>query len=186
VDYDSGLHEPRTNGVQSETGGDFRVSFESRDDLYFIQAASGPVKIGRGRDPKKRLHQCRIGSHEQLTLLAVVGGRGYEERVWHRAFNDNRLRGEWFAFDDDLEEAIGLAVQGKNWWDHLWPPSDFEWIGEDEDELEEGVVDWHCTIQMALAALRDGEKPPLGDPNELMQFADERIVAFISAVAEKS
>jgi hypothetical protein len=29
VDYDSDLHEPRTNAEQSETGDDFRVSFES-------------------------------------------------------------------------------------------------------------------------------------------------------------
>lgn len=160
------------------------VYFERDDDLHFIQAESGPVKIGRGRDPKKRLTQCRTGSHEHLEIVAVLKGRGHEERVWHRAFHDTRLRGEWFRFDRDLKEAIRLAIRGEDWWNHLWPQSDFDWIGEDEDDLEEGVVDWHIAIQIGISALRRGERPPLSDPNEMLRFAEERIVAFINSAAQ--
>jgi len=155
------------------------------DDLYFIKSEGGPVKIGRGLNPVKRLSHCQIGSHERLELIGTLRGRGYEEKVWHAAFQDTRLRGEWYEHDRPLARAIEFALEGKDWWHHLWPPTDFE-FSDDEEEWDDDVVDWHIAIQMAVVAARMGDKPPLKDANKLSAFAQCMVVDFISAAAERS
>lgn len=165
------------------TNEDFQMPHE--DDLYFIQAHSGPVKIGRAKDARKRLLQCRTGSHEGLDLIGVVKGCGYAERVWHTAFQDTRLKGEWFEHDDELREAIRLALDGEDWWHHLSPPLDFD-LSDDPEEYDDDVVDWHIAIQMALTAARAGDKPPLNDPNELAVSGQDMVLRFLDAAARRS
>lgn len=160
-----GENELRTNRDQSETHDEFRGSFESEwtnggapyaplpltgsDDLYFIQADSGPVKIGRAKNPGPRLRELQVGCFEQLNLVHVAEGRGYEEKVWHWAFCEARMKGEWFRFTDDLDEAIACMMRNERWWDHLTPPTNFP--VEDEDN----IVDWHIGIHIAIAGRRE-------------------------------
>jgi hypothetical protein len=40
--YDADLHETRTDADQSETGGDFRVSFESEDARLHCSEGTAP------------------------------------------------------------------------------------------------------------------------------------------------
>lgn len=105
------------------------------DDLYFIQTASGPVKIGRAIDAAKRLKGLQSGNPERLEVISVLTGRGYEERVWHHAFCVERIKGEWFVFSDQLEEALCHAESGRRWWDHVMPPPNYP-LSDDEDERD--------------------------------------------------
>jgi hypothetical protein len=120
------------------------------DDLYFVQAESGPVKIGRAKRPGQRLRELQTGCFEPLELLYVLEGRGFEEKVWHRAFCAARKNGEWFELTDELDWAIACAIQGKPWWDHLTPPPSFP-LSEDPDEREDDFVDWQIAVHIAVA-----------------------------------
>ncbi|MEW9855948.1 GIY-YIG nuclease family protein [Novosphingobium sp. M1R2S20] len=69
----------------------------SKSRVYFIQAASGPIKIGVSGNPQSRLKNLQVGSAEKLTLLATVpGGRFTEEQI-HQRLIAHRLHGEWFS-----------------------------------------------------------------------------------------
>lgn len=121
------------------------------DDLYFIQSATGYVKIGRAKRPSQRLRDLQTANPHQLELLGTLVGRGYEEKVWHWAFCVERSKGEWFEMSEQLEEAIFLAEGGERWWDHLDPPPNFP-LSDDPIERADDIVDWHLGIHLALAA----------------------------------
>jgi hypothetical protein len=122
---------------------------DSVDDLYFIRKGDN-VKIGRAKDPANRLKALQTGCPEKLELAEVLDGRGYEERVWHKAFANERLHGEWFLMSRQLSKAISLAARGRRWWDHLFPPLDVP-LSDDEFEAEDDIVDWHIAVHVALA-----------------------------------
>ena len=63
---------------------------------YFIQAESGPIKIGLAIDAIARLAELQTGNHELLRLIGTVGGGRVAERGLHRRFAEHRIRGEWF------------------------------------------------------------------------------------------
>jgi hypothetical protein len=121
------------------------------DDLYFIQDERNRVKIGRAKEPVKRLKQLQGGTADTLELRWVLEGRGYEEKVWHYAFCVERARGEWFELSEQLEWAIVAAMDGKPWWDHIMPPPNFDW-SEDPDEHDDDIVDWQIAVHLAVAA----------------------------------
>lgn len=77
--------------------------------VYFIQAASGPIKIGRAADARVRLAEIQTGSHEELVLLATVPGGRVVERQLHQRFAEHRIRGEWFAPAADILAEIERA-----------------------------------------------------------------------------
>jgi hypothetical protein len=183
VDYDSGLHEPRTNAEQSETDGDFRVSFESRayrrfasarrgeiqpTDLYFILAGKSAVKIGRAVDVWKRIQNMQTNNHEELNCVLRLVGRGQEEPVWHRAFADYRVRGEWFDWSSEVQDAIQCAREGGDWWEHLLPPFDMladatvEFL-DDPEAFEAAywkcVDDWRGELEAEIARLNAHPQP---------------------------
>lgn len=64
--------------------------------IYFIGAASGPIKIGIAVDPAKRLKSLQTGHHERLGILATCPGGSELEKRYHARFADRRLAGEWF------------------------------------------------------------------------------------------
>lgn len=65
--------------------------------VYFIRAkASGLIKIGYSGNVEARLSQLQTGSAETLELAAVVEGPPELERALHRAYAEERFRGEWF------------------------------------------------------------------------------------------
>lgn len=75
--------------------------------VYFIRAGrKGPIKIGRAKNPWRRLHQMRVGTHEELVLLAVQDGDQDTEADLHRRFSHLHLRGEWFWPKDDLQSYL--------------------------------------------------------------------------------
>ena len=72
------------------------------DHLYIIQSdISGAIKIGRSKNPEKRLKQLQTGSPYKLQLLTVAKEKGDREKPLHRKFKPYKqaCKGEWFDFD---------------------------------------------------------------------------------------
>ncbi|WP_052149229.1 GIY-YIG nuclease family protein [Sphingomonas sp. Ant20] len=64
--------------------------------VYFIAADDGPIKIGVAKDPVKRLAALQVSYPTRLALLATTDGGFYQERRYHSRFEQHRLHGEWF------------------------------------------------------------------------------------------
>ena len=63
------------------------------DHLYIIQSdISGAMKIGRSKNPKKRLKQLQTGSPYKLKLLVEVSGQGLQEKSLHRTLKDYKRK----------------------------------------------------------------------------------------------
>lgn len=82
--------------------------------LYFIQALSGPIKIGIAADLKARLKTLQTAHFEPLTLIAAVDGGGRLEREYHARFAQHRLVGEWFTPAPDILAEIERLNTGAN------------------------------------------------------------------------
>lgn len=92
--------------------------------LYFIQSAvTGAIKIGRSKDPKRRLGQLQTGSPHKLRILLVIEDMGHRERKLHRRLRHHKIRygrGEWFGPDClwdlpvELYELFDLEIL--DWW----------------------------------------------------------------------
>lgn len=74
--------------------------------VYFVQAHSGRIKIGRSVNPVVRLGALRSGSPEPLFLLGVMLGDFADERALHARFRACRISGEWFSPVPKLLEFI--------------------------------------------------------------------------------
>lgn len=70
--------------------------------VYFIQADSGPMKIGHADDAAVRLRKLQCGSYERLRLIRLVEGGRPTERWLHRHFRSLHIRGEWFDFTHEM------------------------------------------------------------------------------------
>jgi predicted GIY-YIG superfamily endonuclease len=70
------------------------------DSLYFIQAkGSGRIKIGRSKNPERRLKTLQTGNASQLKMVCSLNGLGWRERDIHEALKKWRLKGEWFEYE---------------------------------------------------------------------------------------
>lgn len=78
--------------------------------VYFVQAESGPVKIGFAVNVGKRLEALQTGSHERLELVHARRSTFSEERALHRKYALLRERGEWFR--PAVLELEGLDPRG--------------------------------------------------------------------------
>lgn len=109
--------------------------------VYFIQAESGPVKIGHATDVQRRLSHLQSGSHEALTVIhQYEGGYGHELAL-HKRFTDLRIRGEWFRFHSDMLRSfdeLGLTP--------LDPPLKLTPIRQRIIEAEEAMASAGCSI----------------------------------------
>jgi len=93
------------------------------DDLYFIQSdKTGMIKIGRSKNPQKRLCQLQTGNPNKLKLIASFKGMGWKEKILHERLSRYRLEGEWFSYDavgnipDNLYEQIEFG-SFDDWWE---------------------------------------------------------------------
>jgi hypothetical protein len=64
--------------------------------IYFVQAASGPIKIGFTDNWTRRKNSLQHGTYEELKKLLVMPGKLEGEQALHRLFSAHRIRGEWF------------------------------------------------------------------------------------------
>lgn len=71
------------------------------DHLYIIQnTVSKAYKIGRSKNPIKRLSTLNIASTDPLILVATYDGKGYMEPEIHSTYILNRLNTEWFSLNE--------------------------------------------------------------------------------------
>ena len=78
--------------------------------IYFIRCecpGEQPIKIGFAQYVGERLVNLQIGCPFPLTILAVIeDGDEAQESFLHAAFDEFRLRGEWFRPNAELVEWI--------------------------------------------------------------------------------
>jgi hypothetical protein len=84
---------------------------DGRPKMYFIQTASGPIKIGWTKSKKAniRMQELQVGNHELLVLLAAVPATEADEAAIHERFAHARIRGEWFHPVPELLQFILTA-----------------------------------------------------------------------------
>ena len=95
-----------------------------KDYLYFIQSdVTGMIKIGRSKDPQKRLKQLQTGNPNKLKLIACFEGLGWREKLLHEELQMFRKKGEWFDYMStgclpiDLYEKIEWG-SFDDWWNN--------------------------------------------------------------------
>lgn len=84
--------------------------------VYFLQAASGSIKIGTAINVKRRLREFSTGVPAEHELLASIpGGRALEQEL-HRSLSHLHIRGEWFRAEPELLQRIAAlrAVLGES------------------------------------------------------------------------
>jgi hypothetical protein len=99
--------------------------------IYFIQAASGPIKIGASRTPELRCKEFQVGHYEDLRLLGYLPGRGYDESRLHwkfRALRMPRAHTEWFWPGATLTAFIRQVVDAQQFPE--WPLD--QWIDQED------------------------------------------------------
>lgn len=77
--------------------------------IYFILArgVESFVKIGYSSFcPWARMSGLGAGCPFPMTLIAIIPGSQKTERSFHRAFDNLRVRGEWFRWEGDLIEFV--------------------------------------------------------------------------------
>ncbi|WP_297419602.1 GIY-YIG nuclease family protein [Clostridium sp.] len=75
--------------------------------VYFI-LCENLVKIGTTKDIDKRIKQLSTGNGKEMKLIYYVfGGKGTEWGM-HQRFQNDRVRGEWFNYSDDIKNWIRL------------------------------------------------------------------------------
>jgi hypothetical protein len=89
---------------------DLLATKESHDDdarfVYCIRVrGTNRVKIGFSKDPYQRLATLQTAHADLLDLELTKRTRNYRilERELHYKHRDKRIRGEWFAFADDVD-----------------------------------------------------------------------------------
>ena len=96
----------------------------NNDDLYIIQSdVTGMIKIGRSKNPQKRLKQLQTGNPNKLKLIVAFKGEGWKEKNIHERLDRYRLEGEWFSYDcvgsipDNMYEKISFG-SFDDWWNN--------------------------------------------------------------------
>lgn len=93
-----------------------RESEPKNQYVYLIHNLdSNVLKIGFSKNPKSRLSQLRISTHENLELLYFFRGSESKESELHKKFKNLRLRSEWFSYSDEI---INFFKNQNN--PHLW------------------------------------------------------------------
>lgn len=82
----------------------------SDDHLYFL-VHNDTVKIGRTKNPEKRISQLSTSLYAKHTMI-VSYCMGFMEKELHKLFKDYAYRGEWFELNNDIMEFILKATNG--------------------------------------------------------------------------
>lgn len=78
--------------------------------VYFIQMASGPIKIGFSDDPMRRFQTFQIAHYEEMRLLGVIPGKIGDEKRIQREVRASLIRGEWYHPTDEVRAYLSKLV----------------------------------------------------------------------------
>ena len=77
---------------------------------YVVEVVGhGYIKIGKTTDLYARLNTIQNGCPYEVRLIARL--RGDVESMLHAALVDQRVRGEWFVYNDKAKRVIALFDQ---------------------------------------------------------------------------
>jgi hypothetical protein len=84
--------------------------------IYVIRSEAGPIKIGLSSDPRARLYNFQVASHQPLfldyTAMVVAGDARRLESYTHEILKDYSTGGEWFAVScDQAIDAIFSSAE---------------------------------------------------------------------------
>lgn len=114
--FDSFKRVAKRGGPASEIAqaalGILREGFDQRY-VYAIRDARNRVKIGKSKDPQRRLRELEVGNPEALELFcsAEVRDASSLERDLHRKFANENLRGEWFQLPEEEQAELKNVMQ---------------------------------------------------------------------------
>ena len=75
--------------------------------IYFVRGVnSDMVKIGKSKNPLKRLSQLQMGTHELLYIDAMISLNDKYEKIIHKYFEKEHASNEWFFLSDRLNDFI--------------------------------------------------------------------------------
>jgi hypothetical protein len=80
------------------------IKIIEKTNVYFIGSTEKmAVKIGKSKNPKKRLMELQTGNSTKLTLFGVIENvyPRYEKDI-HELMDHIRIKGEWFKLTDEL------------------------------------------------------------------------------------
>ena len=73
--------------------------------IYFIET-QGMVKIGHSVDPFIRFKSLATGCPTKCSLIGVVEGTLKDEKALHRQFSQFHSHGEWFRFEQPINDYL--------------------------------------------------------------------------------
>ena len=75
--------------------------------IYLIATSDKTAcKVGYTKNVEARLSVLRNGNHLSLDLIATRDGNACLEKAIHDRMSSRRLRGEWYAFDNEVVAAF--------------------------------------------------------------------------------
>ncbi len=81
-------------------------------NVYFIRSGKkGPIKIGVANNVSSRLSELQIGNPFELSIVAIIPfssrkkAESFEKKI-HKRFVDQRIRGEWFAGNININKLM--------------------------------------------------------------------------------
>jgi len=79
--------------------------------IYLIKdEGSGLVKVGYSKNPSKRLKALQTSSPSTLKLLATKEGNYTTESKFHKAYQKDHIRGEWYRLSPQIMEDWDLKA----------------------------------------------------------------------------
>lgn len=127
--------------------------------VYFLQSASGPIKIGFSTNPVLRISSLRTAAAENIRVLAVVDGDKAMEAALHQEFAAARIRNEWFQPTPGLLAKIADLQSVTTLKRRACEPDEFTraaqyWVTRMEDDLAErrGTTVNDCRPELAAEA----------------------------------
>lgn len=129
------------------------------EKVYFIQAPSGLIKIGRSTDVTRRKKALQLAHGERLKLLGAVPGGAILEREFHDRWASLRQTGEWFKPAPDLLADIKRTLDAPQF-DLASKPRLNARTGADRERIAQNLIDYfkqrHPTNTATEVALDTG------------------------------
>jgi len=75
--------------------------------IYFVRVVnSNMVKIGKSKNPLKRLSQLQTRTHELIYIDVMISLNDKYEKIIHKYFEEEHVNNEWFFLSDRLNDFI--------------------------------------------------------------------------------
>ena len=73
------------------------------EGYVYVFACNGYYKIGKSKNPEKRLLSFKTGTPFPIDIVQIYKSRNMNilEKLLHNLFSDKQIEGEWFNLNDD-------------------------------------------------------------------------------------